>query len=81
MVDYSRIWGECQRCGFKRHLSELRQEWTGLKVCSDTCWDPKPAEMHAPSVKPEGVPVPGAAPETTPIEREPGDHGWENNPL
>lgn len=77
MPDYSRIKGECQRCGFIRMLSELRREWTGLKVCPD-CWDPKPAEQRPPRVKPEGVPVPGAAPETTPIERAEGDFGGED---
>jgi hypothetical protein len=77
MVDYSRVKGECQRCGFVRRLSELKTEWTGLKVCADVCWDPKPAELKAPPIKPEGVPVPGAAPQTIPIEREEGDHGWD----
>lgn len=70
MVDYSRIWGECQRCGFKRRLSELAKEWTGFKVCRDTCLDPKPAELRPPPVKPEGVPVPAAAPRTDPIDLE-----------
>ncbi|HWU93410.1 MAG TPA: hypothetical protein VN106_09225 [Sphingomicrobium sp.] len=60
-------WGECQRCGFKRHVNELVKEWTGLRVCRDTCKDPKPKEMRAPKAKPEGLPVPNAAPETAPI--------------
>lgn len=32
--------GACQRCSSKVHLSELRKEWTGLRVCRD-CWDPR----------------------------------------
>ncbi len=60
-------WGECSRCGFKRRLNRLRRQWDGLRVCSDTCWDPRPAEHKAPRFKPEGLPVPGAAPETEPV--------------
>lgn len=30
----------CLRCGFTKYASEIRQEWTGLRVCS-TCWDPR----------------------------------------
>lgn len=63
-------WGECQRCGFKRRLNCLCKEWTGLRVCKDTCRDPKPAELKPPKVKPEGVPLPDDSPETVPIYRE-----------
>jgi hypothetical protein len=63
-------YGECQRCGFKKHLNELCKQWDGLRVCRDTCKDPKPAELKAPYVRPEGVPVPNAAPATEPIFRE-----------
>lgn len=60
-------WGECMRCGFKRRVSDLVKEWSGSRVCRDTCRDPKPAELKPPRIKPEGVPVPNAAPETEPI--------------
>jgi hypothetical protein len=30
----------CDRCGRKFPGSELRQEWTGLRVCRDD-WDPR----------------------------------------
>lgn len=30
----------CQRCGFTIYGSEVRREWTGLRVCSK-CWDPR----------------------------------------
>lgn len=33
----------CDRCGFKYKLSQLRKEWTGLKVCdgagTNRCWE------------------------------------------
>lgn len=66
-------WGECMRCGFKRHLDRLRVEWTGLRVCADTCWDPRPADTKPVDVKPEGVPVAGASPQTDPIFIEDAD--------
>ncbi len=68
-------WGECSRCGFKRRLGKLTTEWTGLRVCRDTCRDPRPAETRPITIKPEGVIVPGASPETAPIFRAPGDKG------
>lgn len=30
----------CDRCGFEYKGSELREEWTGLRVCS-SCWEPR----------------------------------------
>lgn len=36
--DFNRI---CDRCGFKRKASETREEWNGLIVCADTCWEPR----------------------------------------
>ena len=74
MVDYTRVKGTCQRCDFVFMLAELRKEWTNLKVCNK-CFDPRPAENRPPNVRPEGVPVPGASPETTPTFRAPGDKG------
>lgn len=71
-------WGECQRCGFKRRLHDLVKEWTGLKVCADTCRDPRPADTRAPKARPEGVPVPGASPETEPVYRAEGDKGGDD---
>jgi hypothetical protein len=60
-------YGECARCGFKRRLDRLVREWSGLRVCRDTCRDPKPKEMRPPKVKPEGLPLPNAAPQTDPV--------------
>lgn len=36
---------QCDRCGFKYKESQLRKEWTGLRVCSgegtNDCWEPR----------------------------------------
>ncbi len=63
-------WGSCMRCDRKRRLTALKKEWTGLRVCADTCWDPKPAELKPPSYKPEGLPRPDASPQLEPVFRE-----------
>lgn len=56
----------CERCGFRvRKVAALKKEWSGLKVC-DECWDPRPAEMTAPNVYPEGLFRPGARSEPKP---------------
>jgi hypothetical protein len=31
---------QCQRCGFTKYASQIKQGWTGLRVCS-TCWEPR----------------------------------------
>ena len=62
-------YAECMRCGDKCRIPELRKEWTGLKVCGP-CWDPKPPELKPPRYGPEGLPLPGASPQTEPIFRE-----------
>jgi hypothetical protein len=67
-------YAECQRCGFKRRVPQLRKEWTGLRVCGD-CFDPRPADHRPPRYRPEGVPVRNASPETEPIYRAEGDKG------
>ena len=30
----------CDRCGIQFKASQLKDEWTGLKVCSE-CWEPR----------------------------------------
>jgi len=32
----------CDRCGIEIKYTDLKKEWTGLKVCKE-CWDPKTA--------------------------------------
>lgn len=61
------------RCGFKVRLNTMSKEWSGLRVCKP-CRDPKPADQRPPKVKPEGVPVPNAAPATVPMDR--ADYGF-----
>ena len=55
--------GECMRCGFKYELRDIRKEWSGARVCPE-CWDPKPPQTKPPRIVPEGLPKPGASPET-----------------
>jgi hypothetical protein len=56
------VWAICARCSFKRRRPDIAKEWTGLMVCRDTCWDPRPAILTAPNVGPEGVPLPDITP-------------------
>lgn len=35
----------CQRCGFTKYASEIRKEWTGLRVCNK-CWEPRHPQEH-----------------------------------
>ena len=35
----------CDRCSFEYKLSELKQEWTGFKVCSQ-CYEPKHPQLE-----------------------------------
>ena len=51
-----RSWAICDRCSFKRRHDTLRKEWTGLLVCDD-CYDPRPPQLSAPNVYPEGLPI------------------------
>ena len=64
----------CDRCGFEYDLTDLRREWTGLRVC-DADWDPKPRELTRPRIRPEGLPLRGARPEPEPVFADP------NNPI
>ena len=43
-------WNECQRCGFAVRSFDLRQEWNGLRVCSD-CWEARNAQDFVKGVK------------------------------
>lgn len=60
-------YGICQRCGWKKNLSDMAKEWTGLRVCKNPCFDPKPKQLSPPSIGAEGVPLPTAAPEPADI--------------
>lgn len=54
----------CMRCGFEVKEGELRKEWTGNRVCKP-CFDPKPEDLKAPRLRPEGIPK-RSAPEPEP---------------
>ena len=56
----------CDRCGRKTYLSELQLEWSGLKVCALTCWDPRPPELDF-RVPPDDIAIEGARPDRDPI--------------
>lgn len=60
-------WGDCDRCGFKYRQSQLRKEWTGLRVCA-TCFEPKHPQLNL-RVYPERISVKNARPsqDGTPI--------------
>jgi hypothetical protein len=65
-------YGICQRCGLRYYVTELKKEWTGLRVCPDD-FDPRPAELKPPRYKPEGLIVPNASPEPAEAEAAPFD--------
>lgn len=65
--------GYCERCDFRYPLIRIRTEWSGLRVCPD-CFDPRPPELSPPNLKPEGVPLPNAAP-------EPPDYNLSDNEI
>lgn len=54
-------WKICDRCGFKRRKSETRKEWTGLIVCTDTCWEKKHPQLSVKGVR-DGMSVKNARP-------------------
>lgn len=35
----------CDRCGFMVPYTDIRPEWTGLRVCSE-CWEPKHPQLE-----------------------------------
>lgn len=57
-----RPWASCDRCGFKVRHDQLRKEWTSLLVC-EPCYDPRPPQLDAPNVYPEGIPIQDPRPE------------------
>lgn len=53
---------ECQRCGFDYHSSEIRLEWSGLRVCKD-CWEPRQRQDFI-KAKPDRQAPPWTAPQS-----------------
>ena len=42
----------CDRCSFEYKLHELKEEWTGFKVCS-SCYEPKHPQLDPIRVGPD----------------------------
>lgn len=55
----------CDECGFKYKLSELRDRWDGMKVCSKD-WEPRHPRDYPRIARVEAPPKPGA-PEVSPV--------------
>jgi hypothetical protein len=36
----------CDRCGFKKKYNEIKEEWTGFRVCSE-CYEPKSPQLES----------------------------------
>lgn len=62
----------CDRCGFKKWNHEVRKEWQGLLVCSDTCWEPRHPQDFV-TGKPDRQAIPDPRPESTDVFLNPGD--------
>lgn len=59
----------CDRCGFKFKNTDLRDEWTGYKVCSE-CWDPRHPQDFV-RAKPDNKPLPWTRPEPNDVSVAP----------
>ena len=48
----------CDRCGATYYASEMREEWTGLWVCTRGCWEPRhPQDFVTSREDDQSVPV------------------------
>jgi len=65
----------CDRCGAEYHAKQLRQEWTGLRVCSGhgtrDCWEPRHPQEFVRGVKDKQAP-PWVRPEPADVDVSPG---------
>lgn len=61
----------CQRCGFTKYASQIRQEWTGLHVC-ETCWEPRHPQEFVRGVA-DDMTVPFANPPSDPVFLDPNE--------
>ncbi len=69
--------GICMRCGFKFHVSQLRREWTGMRVChgvgTNDCWEARNQQDFVRGV-PDPQQVPGGpVPEPPDVFVDPED--------
>jgi hypothetical protein len=60
----------CIRCGRKVHVSDIRREWTGVRVCYE-CWDPKHPQLNVRGIRDQQQVPGGPLPEPTDVFIEP----------
>lgn len=61
-------WAICDRCALKKYASELREEWTGYRVCKD-CFETRHPQDLLPAPTPEST-IPWSRPEPDDVEIE-----------
>lgn len=71
--DYSAV---CDRCGFGFYASELRKEWTGLRVCRE-CFDYKHPQLNVRGVA-DKIRPPWTRPEPPDVFVEPNQVTYNN---
>ena len=57
---------ELSRCGFNHRNTDLKLEWTGLRVCRE-CWEPRHPQDFVQGVPDRQAP-PWTSPEPTPVD-------------
>ena len=66
----------CDRCGFDYKNTDLRLEWTNLRVChgpgTNDCWQARNTQEHVKGVVDRQAP-PWVRPQPPEIELSPGD--------
>ena len=60
-------WNICDRCGFAKRTSELRETWEGLIVCEED-WEPRQPQDLVRGVKDNQAPVGLTRPEPEDVE-------------
>lgn len=68
----TRVWNAiCERCGFKYKNTQIRQEWTGLRVCcgagTNDCWEPRHPQEYVRGRK-DSQTVPWSSPDDDGID-------------
>ena len=72
MTQYKRWKAICDRCGFERWNHQIRLEWNGLRVCADTCWEPRHPQDFVRGV-PDNQTLPWTRPEPEDVFLDVGD--------
>lgn len=53
----------CDRCGFQYKYTEIKEEWTGVRVCPD-CFEPKHPQLEPPKIRADAQALRHPRPET-----------------